>query len=117
MGNYLLDQKHKAWSEGVRAGLEIGLQIGCDMDVLCLRDPDVMGKDTFGAARVIKFIESKRAKMKLYEKAWEKDPEADYLQEKLDDNLREAFGGQLEYKFAERYPDIVKENYRKARKR
>lgn len=39
-----------------RAGEQTGRQVVLDMMVLALRDPEIMGKDTFGKDRLLKVV-------------------------------------------------------------
>ena len=55
------------------AGLESGRQQIIDMVSLVLRDPDIMGKDTFGGARLLKIVKGIGEYIDTYEKAWQKD--------------------------------------------
>ena len=54
---------------------------------LVLRDPDIMGKDTFGKDRLLKVVKGVNEYIDTYEKAWMKDDETDYYRTKLDDAL------------------------------
>lgn len=83
------------------AGCEISTQQMFDMMCLVLHDPDIMGKDTFGADRLKKIHEAMRTLESKYHDAWMHVPESDYLQEKLDASLREIFPDCPP--FAERY--------------
>lgn len=66
------------------AGLRSGRQQILDMVSLVLRDPEIMGKDTFGKDRLLKVVKGVGEKIDLYQKAWEKDDETDYYRDKLD---------------------------------
>lgn len=97
-------------------------EVGCDttaqqfFDFLCLvlNDPEVMGKDVFGAKRIKKVHEALRAVDKRYNEAFVHSQESDYYQEKLDDALREIFG-EIQ-PFNERYPYLKDWNYNKPMK-
>ena len=85
------------------AGLRSGRQQILDMVSLVLRDPDIMGKDTFGKDRLMKVVKGVGEYIDTYQKAWEKDDETDYYRAKLDDALVEAYGDDLHDSFLKRY--------------
>ena len=86
-----------------RAGEQTGRQVVLDMMVLTLRDPEIMGKDTFGKDRLLKVVKGVGDYIDLYQKAWEKDDETDYYRAKLDAALAEAYGEGLHDSFLQRY--------------
>ena len=91
------------------AGLQCGWQQIIDMRSLVLRDPEIMGKDTFGKDRLIKVVQGIKEYIDTYQKAWEKDDEPDYYRAKLDEALAQAYGEDLRDSFLDRYqyaPDI-----------
>lgn len=98
-------------------------EVACDttsqqfFDYLCivLNDPDIMGKDTFGAKRIQKVHEAMIELDRQYSEAWTGSQEADYYQEKLDDGLRKIFGEIVP--FRERYPYLKDWDYNKATKK
>ncbi len=108
MANAYLEAINKARLDGVQIGIDIGMQMACDMISLSLRDPAVMGKDTFSAKRLEPVMQDALKKRGLYAPAWGGGPEADYYQEKMDANLKEAYAGRFE-PFFQRYP-YCKEN-------
>lgn len=79
---------------------------------LALRNPEVMSKDILGRGRIQKLYEGVKAEMSKYYKAFTPDVEADYIQQKLDDALREIWGEDLQ-SFEERYPAIKQPGYDK----
>lgn len=85
------------------AGLQSGRQQILDMVSLVLRDPDIMGKDTFGKDRLLKVVKGVGEYIDTYEKAWLKDDETDYYRAKLDEALAEAYGDSLADSFLKRY--------------
>ena len=97
------------------AGLRSGRQQILDMVSLVLRDPDIMGKDTFGKDRIVKLYDALKKEVDFYHVCFTDDKEADYFQEKMDAELREIWGDELQ-PFYERYPYIKKFDYSKARK-
>lgn len=94
-------------------------EVGCDVtaqqffDYMCivLNDPDVMGKDVFGAKRIQKVHDAMKALDKQFSEAWVNSQESDYYQEKLDAALRNIFG-EIE-PFNKRYPFMKEWNYNK----
>lgn len=64
------------------------VQYMTDMLILTLNDPDVMGKDVFGEARIRKILDAWGKKYDDYFDALTKSSEADYYQHKLDEKLR-----------------------------
>lgn len=64
------------------------VQYMTDMTILALNDPDVMGKDVLGEARIRKVLEAIGKKYDYYFDALTKSAEADYYQQKLDERLR-----------------------------
>ena len=97
------------------AGLQSGRQQILDMMSLVLRDPDIMGKDTFGKERLLKVVKGIGEYIDKYQKAWEKDDETDYWQKKLDDALAEAYGEGLADSFYQRYEFAPEYNYKTGR--
>ena len=97
------------------AGLQCGRQQIIDMMSLVLRDPDIMGKDTFGKDRLLKVVKGIGEYIDTYQKAWEKDDETDYYRAKLDDALAQAYGEGLHDTFLKRYDMAPEYDYLKGR--
>ena len=97
------------------AGLRSGRQQILDMVSLVLRDPEIMGKDTFGKDRLVKVVKGVGKYIDLYEKAWLKDDETDYYRAKLDDALVEAYGEGLHDTFLQRYEFAAEFDYTKGK--
>lgn len=115
MGNAYFD-KLKAIKDGYfYAGLQCGRQQILDMVSLVLRDPDIMGKDTFGKDRLVKVIQGVGEYIDTYQKAWEKDDETDYYRAKLDEALAQAYGQSLHDSFLKRYEYCPEFDYVKGR--
>lgn len=96
------------------AGLRIGRQQMCDYITLALRDQTVMGKDTFGAKRIVAVLNGVKRLMDEFHPAFDKCDEADYYQEKLDRLLREAYGDEIKegfFGFHDRYECVKKQDY------
>lgn len=116
MGKNAYLAQQKAVKEAYfKAGLESGRQQIMDMVSLVLRDPDIMGKDTFGKDRLLKVVKGVNDYIDTYEKAWMKDDETDYYRKKLDDALSQAYGGGLADSFLIRYPYAPEFDYMKGR--
>jgi hypothetical protein len=94
-------------------------EVACDttaqqfFDFLCivLNDPEIMGKDVFGANRLEKIHAALKAVDKQYNTAFVNNQESDYYQEKIDARLRQIFGEIQPFK--ERYPYLKEWNYNK----
>lgn len=85
------------------AGLQSGRQQIIDLVSLVLRDPAIMGKDTFGKCRLLKVVKGVGDYIDLYQPAWEKTDETDYYRAKLDAALSAAYGEELHDSFLKRY--------------
>ena len=108
--------KQRATQQGFfEAGLQMGRQQILDLVSLVLRDPEIMGKDTFGKDRLLKVVKGVGEYIDLYQKAWEKDDETDYYRAKLDAALAEAYGEGLHDSFLERYHYAPEYSYVKGR--
>lgn len=94
-------------------------EAACDMtaqqffDYMCivLNDPEIMGKDVFGAKRLLKIHAAMKKLDKEYSEAWVNSQESDYYQEKLDGRLKSIFG-EID-PFNVRYPYLKQWNYNK----
>ena len=94
-------------------------EVACDtttqqfFDYMCivLNDPEIMGKDVFGAKRLQKVYEAMKELDKTFSEAWCGGQESDYYQEKLDAGLRRIFGEIVP--FRERYPYLREWDYNK----
>lgn len=112
--DFLLRQKQMQRAY-FQAGLQSGRQQIMDMMSLVLRDPEIMGKDTFGKDRLIKVVTGIGKYIDLYQPAWEKSDEADYYQKKLDTALAEAYGEGLHDSFFKRYEFAPEYDYQKGK--
>lgn len=97
------------------AGLRCGRQQILDMVSLVLRDPNIIGKDTFGGARLMKIVKGVGAYIDKYQLAWEKHDDTDYWRDQLDEALAEAYGESLHDSFLERYEFAPEYDYKKGR--
>jgi hypothetical protein len=113
--NNYIKQRHERDREMFAAGLNMGMQIVADYFQIALRDPDVMGKDTFGRNRIER-INNKTLELDDYfNPAFSDDVEAERYQEEMDRLLREIWGKDL-VPFRERYPSLKTIKYNKPRK-
>ena len=115
--NAFLEKQQKIQQGMLDIGMDTGFQKCWDLIQLCLRDPDVVGKDVFGKER---FKRMHTALMKLESEfgiAWlpTKEVDADVKQRDLDLLLGEVWGDEL-YPFYERYPYVKRSDYSKGRK-
>lgn len=78
---------------------------------LALRDPSIMGKDTFGKDRLLKLVKAIGEYIDKYQPAWEKKEETDYYRAKLDASLAEAYGAGMHDTFMERYEFVPEFDY------
>lgn len=113
--NQYLEKKQAVYQGMLEVGMDIGFQKCWDLLQLALRDPEVVGKDTFGKARIKRLHKSLQKKEHDFGGALTAGVDADYLQEKLDDNLREIWGDDL-CPFKDRYPYIKQQEYKKGKK-
>ena len=97
------------------AGIQSGRQQIMDMMSLVLRDPEIMGKDTFGKDRLLKVVKGIGEYIDKYQPAWEKSDETDYYQKKLDCALAAAYGDYLHDSFYDRYRYAPEYDYTKGR--
>ena len=97
------------------AGLWSGRQQILDMMSLVLRDPEIMGKDTFGKDRLAKVVKGIGEYIDKYQPAWEKNDETDYYRAKLDEALTEAYGEELHDSFLKRYEFAPEFDYMKGK--
>ena len=102
-----------------QAILDVGVRCGrqqiLDMMSLVLRDPEIMGKDTFGKDRLVKVVKGIGEYIDKYQPAWERSDETDYYQTKLDEALAEAYGEGLHDTFHKRYEFAPEFDYTKGK--
>lgn len=107
MGNAFLEKQQAKNMKYFEIGIDVGMQMACDVISLALHNPEVVGKDTFAGKRLRPVMEAALKIREMFGPAWGGGPEADYYQEKLDEALRNAYG-EID-PFEERYP-YCKEN-------
>lgn len=93
-----------------QAEKETYIQFMSDMFQIALNDPDVMGKDVLGEARIKRVVEAASKNFDTFHGALENILEADYFQEKLDSRLGRIFKEKL-VPFVDRYPWIKRQVY------
>lgn len=101
--NSFLEKQHQEKMFYLDVGVRFGRQQILDMMSLALRDPSIMGKDTFGKERLLKLVKAIGEYIDKYQPAWEKKDETDYYRAKLDAALAEAYGAGMHDTFMERY--------------
>ena len=107
---FLAEQRAKQ-QKCFEAGCDITAQQFFDFLCIVLNDPEVMGKDVFGAKRIEKIHNKLKEVDRYYSEAFVNNMDSDYYQEKLDAELRRIFG-QIQ-PFRERYPYIKEWDYNK----
>ena len=97
------------------AGLQMGRQQIIDGLSVVLNDPAIMKKDVFGKDRLLVVVKGIGEFIDTYEKAWQKDDEADYYQTKLDAELARIYGEEMHDTFHARYEYCKEFDYKKGR--
>ena len=97
------------------AGLQMGRQQILDGLSVVLNDPAIMKKDAFGKDRLLVVVKGIGDFIDTYEKAWQKDDEADYYQTKLDTELERIYGSEMHDTFHTRYEYCKEFDYKKGR--
>ena len=92
-------------------GQDVGVQMMADFMAITLNDSDIMGKDVFGAKRIMKVLKGNMELFAVYAKAFGTGPEADYYRAKLDERLKQILGEENFSPFEDRYPFITKIKY------
>lgn len=113
--NAYLAQQAAIRREYFNCGLQAGRQQIIDMMSLALRDPEIVGKDSFGKDRLLKVIAGLGKYLDLYELAWKRHDETDYYRAKLDAALAEAYGEELHDSFLRRYEFAPEFDYEKGK--
>lgn len=97
------------------AGMQMGRQQILDGLSVVLNDPAIMKKDVFGKDRLLAVVNGIGNFIDTYEKAWQKDDEADYWQVKLDEILAKIYGEGMHDTFSQRYEYCRDYDYAKGR--
>lgn len=94
-----------------KAGMRCGIQFNSDLYHMVLNDPDVMGKDTFGAERLRKIHRAVEAATEYYDPVLNsKHPECDVFREHMDRKLRKIWKDELTT-FEKRYDELAECSY------
>lgn len=96
-------------------GMDTGFQKCWDLIQLCLNDPAVMGKDTFGKKRISRLFKARHKYEHDFGEAWLQGVDSDVKQEHLDRLLRQIHGEKIVV-FRDRYPYLKQPNYKHGRK-
>lgn len=79
-----------------------------DMFIFALNDPEIMGKDVFGSARLAKVLAGVGKYYDLFFDALTDSAEADYVREKMDEKMKRIVGENGEFiPFEKRYDYVV----------
>ena len=113
--NKFIKTINSAKKVGFDAGLRCGRQQILDMMSLVLRDPEIMGKDIFGKARLLKVVQGIGEYIDKFQPAWKRTDEADYYQTKMDEELAKAYRNGLKDNFHERYEVAPEYDYTKGK--
>lgn len=113
--NELIRKRQEREQKILDAGERIGMQKMWDYVQLCLRDPEVVGKDVFGKERLRKLFYRIKNRVDYYHLAFTDDVEADVRQAEMDRELEEIWGEELS-PFYERYSELKRIRYEKPKK-
>lgn len=113
--NEFLRKRNERDQAFLDAGERMGMQKMWDYMQLCLRDPEIMGKDVFGRKRMERLFQRCKELADYFHEAFTFGKEADKRQEEMDGALREIWGENLQG-FYDRYPELKKIRYDKQRK-
>lgn len=106
-----LERQRQTEDRMFSAGMRCGIQYNNDIYHVVLNDPEIMGKDTFGAERLEKIHRAAERMSDYYSPALDaSDPEADYYRDKLDKRLRKIWKDKL-LPFEERLHELKKISY------
>lgn len=89
--NGFLERQQQRQDALMQAQKETYIQFMADMLSITLNDPEWVGKDVFGGKRLKKVLEGVSANFDKFHGALEKNPEADYVQTRLDERLKEIY--------------------------
>ena len=104
--------------EGLNNGYATGFQFCNDLYQSLLNESDVVGKDTFGAKRMLKLHDAVTEAERYYRPAlWPRThPEADVYQDKLDEKMKRIWAENYD-DFSTRYPFLLEPIYEGGKKK
>lgn len=100
--NALLQRQKELAQVNRDAAAQTYAQYMAEMFALALNDPEVMGKDTLGEARLIKLNAAVQKYFNQFHRALSTKPEADHYRAKLDERLEKIYKGSF-IPFLDRY--------------
>ena len=111
MGLNFAQKKKLREIEFFNAGMQTGRQMMWDAVQACMKNKDVVGKDTFGEKRLKKLFDGVYDWINDHWDAWTTKPEADVEREHIDAELKQGISGEF-IDFEGRYPNIKKITYK-----
>jgi len=112
--NDYLDKRKRERLALQNATRQTFVQYMTDTLIFTLNDPEVMGKDVFGYARLKKVLEAWGRYYDKFFDALTLNPEADYAREKMDEALKRICGSTGDFvPFEQRYEWLPKIEYGK----
>ena len=109
--NAFLEKQRQKEDAIFSSGIRCGIQYNNDIFHIVLNDPDIMGKDTFGAERLEKIHKAVEAASEYYADALDaKKIEADVYRDKLDRRLRKIWKDKL-LPFEKRFDELKQVSY------
>lgn len=109
--NAFLAQRTAERQAMLEIGVELGFQQAVDIVTCVLRDPQFVGKDVFGPARIRKLFDGLHHYKDAFDPAFDRrNPYADVVQRDMDSILREVWGEET-IDFQHRYPMLKQIDY------
>lgn len=113
MSKKFMQRMNALQDEWLSEGIRIGIQFNNDLMFLVLNDPDLMGKDVFGAARLEKVHRAAEELSNYFADMLDaRKPEADVLRDKMDRRLIKILGDKF-VPFEKRYDTLTEVKYGK----
>lgn len=116
MGDSYIQRQQKKEDAIASAAFDSGFQAACDLLVLVLRDPEVVGSNIHGFLRLHRIYKGLSKYYHIYKDAWSTKKNADVLQEHLDASIREVTPPEHFEPFKVRHPFIKQPSYKHGRK-
>ena len=113
--NDYIKQRYDRDREMLANGISLGMQLTSDFFQIALRDPEVMGKDTFGRGRIEKIVAKTMELDDYFHLAFSDHVEAERYQEEMDRLLCEIWKDDL-LPVRERYDKLKQTKYDKPKK-